>query len=399
MSDTRHPEEWQGIQEQMQQWRRDLHRLPELGLYVPETSLYVQSVLGELGVPFHTLLDGNAVVGLIEGAGPGKCIALRADMDGLPVREETGLPFASTNGNMHACGHDGHMAMLLGAAAWLVTHRESFTGSIKLLFQPAEESPGGAKPMIEAGCLENPHVDAVFGLHAGAISTELPEATVGFRSGPLMAAVDKLQIVVHGKGGHAAYPQTTVDPITLAAELVLALQTLVSREKSPVDPLVLSITCINGGRGMNVIPDSVELLGTVRTMNPETRVWLARRIREVSEQLAASRGAAVEIKHDFIYPALFNDKSLTALAMAAARKVLGEQRVYELTEPVMGGEDFAFLAEAVPGVYAFQYSMASTDGEIYPHHTSRFDIDEASFSEGARLHVQVALDFLGAVDA
>ena len=296
MSDTRHPEEWQGIQEQMQQWRRDLHRLPELGLYVPETSLYVQSVLGELGVPFHTLLDGNAVVGLIEGAGPGKCIALRADMDGLPVREETGLPFASTNGNMHACGHDGHMAMLLGAAAWLVTHRESFTGSIKLLFQPAEESPGGAKPMIEAGCLENPHVDAVFGLHAGAISTELPEATVGFRSGPLMAAVDKLQIVVHGKGGHAAYPQTTVDPITLAAELVLALQTLVSREKSPFDPLVLSITCINGGRGMNVIPDSVELLGTVRTMNPDTRVWLARRIREVSEQLAASRGAAVEIK-------------------------------------------------------------------------------------------------------
>lgn len=379
-------------------WRRDLHQIPELGLELPRTTRYVSGVLSEIGIPHEVILGGNAIVGLIEGRAPGRVIALRSDMDALAVTEETGLSFASANGCMHACGHDGHMAMLLGAALWLWKHKDQFKGSVKLLFQPGEESPGGAKPMIEAGCLENPKVEAVFGMHAGQISNELPEGKIGFKAGPIMAAVDIVNIKVKGKGGHGGYPAAAIDPVPVAAELILALQTLISREKKPGDPAVLSITNVHAGRTMNVIPDEATLEGTVRNTSQETREWLAGRIREMSECVARAHGAEAEIDHNFIYPALINDAEMTRLVRGAAAKVAGEERLYELKEAVMAGEDFSYFAEAVPSCYVFISSMAPIGGKVYPHHASRFDLDEGSFTLGAKLHAQTALDFLASAE-
>lgn len=392
--------DWSELQSRMIRWRRDLHQIPELGNDLPQTSAYVQGVLREQGITFKTLLAGNAVVGLIEGSAPGaasgKTIALRADMDALPVREETGLPFASTNGCMHACGHDGHTAMLLGAAVYLNRHRELLKGKVKLFFQPGEEYPGGAEPMIREGCMADPKVDAVFGFHEGQISPQVPEGAIAFREGPLMAAMDRLLIKVHGKGGHGAYPHLAIDPVPLACELVLALQTLVSRETNPVEPVVLSITRIAGGFNQNVIPDTVELEGTVRTLRPETRERLRERIRQVAEALAASRGASVEVLHEFNYPALINDKKLTALAKAACLKLT--EYVIDLPEPVMGGEDFAYYGQVAPATYAFMGNPGQVDGRFHGHHSPRFDVDESFFELGARLHAQVAIDFLNDAD-
>lgn len=388
--------EWTAIQEAMVGWRRDLHRMPELMNEVPNTSAYVQRVLKGLGIPFQTLMEGNAVVGHIPGKkkGAGKVLALRADMDGLKVKEETGLPFASQNGCMHACGHDGHMAMLLGAASYLQAHREAFSGEVRLLFQPGEEYPGGAKPMIREGCLENPRVDVVFGMHEGQISPDLPPGYLGFRKGAIMAAMDRLLIRVKGKGGHAANPHKSVDPIPLASEMVLALQTLMSRERNPVEPAILSITRFTAGFNQNVIPDTAELEGTVRTVNPKTRVWLRDRIRELCRDLARSRGAEVEIEHLFKYPALLNDPDFTELAKRAAATIYPEDKIMDLPAPNMGSEDFAFYTEEVPGTFAFMSNPKPADGRFTGHHSSHFDVDEGMFSTGARLFVQVALDFL-----
>ncbi len=379
-------------QQQMVIWRRDLHQIPEIGNELPQTSAYIQQVLRQLGVPFTTLMNGNAIVGLIKGERPGRTIALRADMDGLPVEEQTGLPFASTNGNMHACGHDGHVAMLLGAAAYLIKNN-TFSGCIKLLFQPGEEFPGGAKPMIEEGALENPAPEAIFGLHEGFLHKDIPPGSIGFKSGAMMAAMDRFVIHIIGKGAHGAYPEMAVDPIPLAAELILALQTLISREKKATEPAILSVCRIQGGYNQNIIPDSVELEGTVRTVNSETRTRIARRIEELARHITASRGATATVNYDFKYPPLINDRQFTELAINAARKI-AETDVYEMSEPVMGGEDMAYFLEKVPGTYAFMSNPCQRDGTIYPHHNSRFDVDESAFIIGATLHVQVCLDYL-----
>lgn len=386
--------EWVDLQKRMVGWRRDIHRNPEIGNHLPRTSAYVQKVLKELGISFQLFVEGNSLVGLIPGREEGRTIALRADMDGLPVREDTGLPFASENGCMHACGHDGHTAMLLGAAAWLSAHREAFSGQVKLFFQSGEEYPGGAEPMIRECCLENPHVDAVFGMHAGQMSPEVPKGKIAYIKGPIMAAMDRLYIKVLGRGGHGAYPHTCVDPIVLASEIVLALQTLISRELNPTEAAVLSITRISGGFNQNIIPDTVELEGTVRTLHPETRVWLAERIRAVAEGLAAARGARVEIEHSFNYPAVINDDALTDLVVNAARKVLSAEALYPLKSPVMSGEDFAFYQEKVPGCFVFMSNPGLIQGKFNGHHSPRFDLDESMFSAGAALHCQTALDFL-----
>ncbi len=386
--------DWQKVEERVIGWRRDLHRIPEIGLKVPQTASYICGVLDELGISYHTLLEGNAVVALIEGARPGKCLALRADTDGLEIVEETGLPFASINGCMHACGHDAHTAMLLGAAMWLNDQRSTLQGSVKFLFQPGEEYPGGARPMVEAGCLESPKVDAVAGLHTGSVSAELEPGKIGFKSGPLMAAVDTLFITVQGKGGHAAYPETTIDPIPVAAEIVLAIQTVVSRTIAPADPAVISIGKISGGQSMNVIPDRVELVGTVRTTNQQTREGIAERIRTICEHIASAHGATVTVRHDFIYPALLNDAEMTELAMEAAAEIVGQERIQLLERPVMGAEDFSCFAEQVPSVYYFQYAMEADDGEVYGHHNSRFRLDESRLIEGSKLHCGVALKYL-----
>lgn len=387
-------EKVKAIEDQIIGWRRDLHGFPELEFNLPRTTSYVKKVLEELGIDYEEILDGSAVVGLIKGAGEGKTLALRADMDGLPVGEETGLDFASTNGNMHACGHDGHMAMLLGAAKVLKENSHLLKGSVKLLFQPAEESPGGALPMVEAGVMDNPKVDAVVGIHNGNLHGDIAPGKIGIKYGPMMAAADRLFIKIRGKGSHAAYPQDSVDPITISAEIISALQMLISRETAAIDPAVLSITKIKGGYNTNIIPDEVEMEGTVRTFDNGTRKRIARRIEEVTSGIASAMQAESFVKYDFKYPALINDEAFTDFFRQSAEKIMDRDDIVVLKDPVMGAEDMAYFLEKAPGTYIFLSNPAMIDGEYFPHHNPKFDLDESYFHLGSALLVQAALDFL-----
>lgn len=382
------------IQKDMVRWRRELHKIPELGLELPQTVDYVTKILREeLGLEYKLIVDDSAIVVLIEGDESGKTIGLRADMDGLPIVEETGLSFASKNGNMHACGHDGHTAMLLGAAKYLINNKDKFHGNVKLLFQPGEEGPGGAKPMIEEGALENPKVDAIFGIHEGNISSDLKPGNIAFKKGPINASTDDLLITVKGKGCHGAYPQDSVDPIIIASELILSLQQIISREIKPAEAAVISICMIHSGTANNIIPNETQLAGTVRTLNQITREFIAKRIKEISMGIAIARRAEIIVEHTFKYPALINDDEITELAINSAKKHYPED-IHILKEARMGAEDMSYFQELVPGSFAYLSNPKEIDGEMYPHHNSKFDVDETYFQNGAMLLAQVAIDFL-----
>ena len=387
-------EEIKKIESQIISWRRDLHKMPELGLELPNTSRYVQAQLSQMGIEYHTLVEGNAIVGIIKGSEEGKTIALRADMDALPIREETGLPFASDNGSMHACGHDAHTAILLGAAKLLNENRDRLKGNVKLFFQPGEEYPGGALPMIKEGAMENPKVDAVLGLHNGSISKDVEKGKIGVSYGAMMASMDRILIKIKGKGSHGAYPEQSIDPISTSAEVISALQRIVSREVKAIDPAVLSITRINGGFNQNIIPDEVEMEGTVRAVNPETRNFIARRIEEVTKGITSAMRAECEVQYDFKYPPLINSKSFTESFVESAKKVISKEDIFEMKDPVMGGEDMAYFLEKAPGTYFFLSNPKEVDGEIYAHHNSKFDVDESIFHIGSSLFVQAVFDFL-----
>lgn len=387
-------EEVKKIESQIISWRRDLHKMPELGLELPNTSRYVQAQLSQMGIEYHTLVEGNAIVGIIKGSEEGKTIALRADMDALPIREETGLPFASDNGSMHACGHDAHTAILLGAAKLLNENRDRLKGNVKLFFQPGEEYPGGALPMIKEGAMENPKVDAVLGLHNGSISKDVEKGKIGVSYGAMMASMDRILIKIKGKGSHGAYPEQSIDPISTSAEVISALQRIVSREVKAIDPAVLSITRINGGFNQNIIPDEVEMEGTVRAVNPETRNFIARRIEEVTKGITSAMRAECEVQYDFKYPPLINSKSFTESFVESAKKVISKEDIFEMKDPVMGGEDMAYFLEKAPGTYFFLSNPKEVDGEIYAHHNSKFDVDESIFHIGSSLFVQAVFDFL-----
>ncbi len=376
------------------QWRRELHQIPEVGLELPNTAAYVSGELDKLGIPHQKNIGVSGIVGLIEGKKTGKTIALRADMDALAIQEETGLPFASTNGNMHACGHDAHTAMLLGAAKVLMENKEQLNGNVKLFFQAAEEGPGGAKPMIDDGALENPKVDAVLGLHVGVISTEMKNGMVGLCYGNLMACLDRFTLKLIGKGCHGAYPENGVDPIVMAAQIVSGLQTLVSREVKPTEPAVVTVGQIHGGRAYNIIPDVVELEGTVRATNQSVREHLASRMKEMVESIAAGMRGKAEFEYIFGYPPLVNDPDFTSDFAETAKNIVGEKNILEIKTPVMGGEDMAYFLEAVPGTFFFLGSEKETDGVVHPHHNSRFDLDENVFVSGSALLAQGAFDWL-----
>lgn len=382
------------IEQDIIKWRRDLHQIPELGLELPKTTAYVKDILDEIGIDYHTLVNGNAIVGLIKGGQEGKTLAIRADMDGLPIKEETDLEFSSKNDWMHACGHDAHTAMLLGAAKILYENRQKLKGNVKLLFQPGEEYPGGALPMIEEGALENPKVDGIIGLHNGHIHNDIEKGQIGISYGPLMASMDRVLIKVKGKGAHGAYPEDSIDPITMASQLVGALQNLISRETKAIDPAVLSICRIEGGFNQNIIPDSVELEGTVRTVNNETRQRIARRIEELTKGLTQGMGGDYDYQYDFKYPPLINSQEFTEFFKESAGKILDKEDIIEIKDPVMGGEDFAYFLEKVPGSYFFLSNPKEVDGQIYSHHNSKFDVDENLFYIGTSLFVQTAIDYL-----
>lgn len=386
--------EVKNIEQDIVSWRRDLHQIPELGLILPKTSKYIIDVLEEMGIKYHTLVNGNGVVGLIEGGQAGKTMALRADIDALPIKEETNLPFASTNGYMHACGHDAHAAILLGAAKVLNNNKDKLKGNVKLIFQPGEEYPGGAKPMIEEGVLENPKVDAIMGLHIGSIYKGMEKDTIGISYGPLMASMDRILIKVKGKGAHGAYPELSVDPITISAELVTSLQKIISREIKATEPAVLSICRIQGGFNQNIIPDIVELEGTVRTTNRQTRKKIAKRIDEITKGITSGMGADYELDYDYRYPPLINSTEFTEDFVGSAKKIVPEEKIIEIKSPAMGGEDMSYFLEKVPGTFFFLSNPKEVDGKEYPHHHPKFDIDEDLFWIGASLFVQGTIDFL-----
>lgn len=381
-------------EQQIIQWRRDLHQIPEIGLHLPKTAAYVAETLKKMGIPHQKNIGGSGIVALIQGETPGKTIALRADMDALAIKEETDLSYTSTNENMHACGHDAHTAMLLGAARVLKDNQHLLKGNVKLIFQAAEEGPGGAKPMLEEGVFENPKVDAVLGLHTGAVGGNVKNGQVGVCFGKMMAAMDRFVVKVKGKGCHGAYPEKGVDPIVMAAQMIASLQTLVSREVQTTEPAVMTVGKIHGGTAFNIIPDMVEFEGTVRSTDHQVREWLAKRIGELTQSIAQGMRGQVEYEFIYGYPPLVNDTGFTRGFLQSAKKVVEEENIVEVKIPVMGGEDMAYFLEQVPGTYFFLGSIMEQDGVQYPHHNSRFMLDESVFSTGAALLVQGAVDWL-----
>ena len=335
----------------MRAWRTAFHQEPELSLHEERTREKIVTALKELGVPYRTYDDFYGVVGTIGADRSGPVVALRADMDALPVTERTGLAFQSRYpGKMHACGHDVHMSALLGAAAMLVRGGRSTGGPVKLLFQPAEEEGdrGGALPLMEHGCLEDPKVDYVVGQH---VDPALPLGTVGWRIGPTMAAADYFRITVLGRGGHASTPQQGPDAIVIASEIVTGLQTLVSRVREPFDPVVVSVGSVHGGTRHNILPSEVVLEGTVRTLRASTRELMERALRRKVRAIAAGHGAKARVVYRQGYPPLLNPAGPTRVVAEGLGVELGRKNVVEVEHPLMGAEDFARYLERVPGTF------------------------------------------------
>jgi amidohydrolase len=369
--------------------RRDFHQHPELGLQEINTAKKVEEVLKGLGIEAKMLVRGTGVRGFLAGSKPGKTIALRADIDALPIQEETDLPYQSQNkGVMHACGHDAHTAMLLGAATILSEMRKEFKGNVVFIFQPAEEIGAGAKAMVEEGVLEE--VDRIFGLHVYSI---LPFGTLGYRPGPLMAAGDFFDVKITGKGGHGGLPHLTVDPIVIAANVINALQTLVSREVDPVESAVMSICKMSSGEAYNVIPETATFGGTIRSHKPELREVLPRRIKEILEGVVSAMRGSYEFNLMSKFPATINDEEMTAFVVNVAKEILGEDKISVL-KPLMGSEDFSFYLQKIPGTFVFLGVENKEKGIIFPQHHPKFDIDEDILPIGTTLHVSVALEYL-----
>jgi amidohydrolase len=393
-------------------WRRDLHQHPELGNREFRTAAVVTDHLRALGLDeVRTAVAHTGVVGLLKGALPGPVVALRADMDGLPVTEEVNVPYASQakghwNGEevgvMHACGHDCHVAVLMGVAQVLAGLRSQLRGSVKFIFQPAEEMPpegedGGAKMMIAEGALERPTPRAIFGLH---VTSRLPVGVVGYRPGPTMASSDKLKITVHGRQTHGAAPWMGVDPIVTAAQVILGLQTVVSRTIDLTEePAVVTIGAIRGGVRENIIPDSVEMRGTIRTFNEDMRDDIHERVTTLSEAISRGSRATCKVCIDKNYPVTINDPALTEAMLPTLQRVAGKGLM--LVPKVTGSEDFSFFQRIVPGLFVFLgVTPAGTDPKkAAPNHSPRFVADDSGLLLGVRTLAHLAVDYLEAQPA
>jgi len=361
--------------------RHHLHAHPELSYQEYETSKFVQQQLEQTGIPFR-VMAATGVVGLLKGKNPdSRVVALRADMDALPIQEENNVAYRSVNdGVMHACGHDVHTSVLLGAAKILHALKDDWEGTVKRIFQPGEEkNPGGASLMIREGVLKDPEPQAIFGLH---VHPGLETGKLSFRGGMVMASADELYITVRGKGGHAAAPHLTVDTILVASHLIVALQQIVSRNRNPLSPSVLSITSVQGGHTTNVIPSEVRLMGTFRAMDEEWRFKAHELIRRQATELVHSMGAEIDVHIDVGYPMVYNNEALDRAARGEAREYLGTDRVLE-TEVRMGAEDFGYYTRLVPGCFYRLGVMNVEKGITSGVHTPTFDIDEAAIEIGA----------------
>lgn len=367
--------------------RRQLHRYPELAFQENRTASLITSTLLNLGLETRTGIAHTGVVGVLPGTGPG-VVAVRADMDALPLQEQNNCPFASTIPRvMHACGHDGHVAIALGTA--MVLHRLApLPGSVKFIFQPAEEGPGGALPMVQAGVLENPAVDMLLGFH---LTNSLPVGQVGVHYQQACAATDEINITVLGQGGHGAHPHTAVDAIVAAAAVVTGLQTIVSRQVNPLDAAVITIGTIHGGAANNIIADQVALWGTVRTLSPHVQHAMPSLIERVVAGITAGHSASYRFTYKQGYPVLVTDTAVTALAEQAAARVVGRENVLRLP-PSLGGEDFAYFAARVPATF-LRIGSGSANYTL-PGHNARFDFDEQALHTGVCVVVQAVLDGL-----
>ncbi|MGM0652952.1 MAG: M20 metallopeptidase family protein [Bacillota bacterium] len=374
-------------------WRRDLHRIPEIGFDLEQTSEYVKARLAEMDIAY-TSAAKTGIIGLIEGSRPGPVLALRADMDALPIIEETGLPFASENNSMHACGHDAHTAMLLGTAKILNDFREKLRGSVKLLFQPGEEGHGGAEKMVADGCLEDPHVDAVVGLHVGQIFPEVGTGQIGICKGPILAASTAFEVEVKGKSTHGALPHLGVDAITICAEMITALQKIVSREIDPLGAAVLTVGKIKGGEAINIVTPRVKFSGDFRTLTEKDRSYVTARLEEICTSLARAHRAEAKVEILGGYPPTVNESAIVDKVTGAAEEVIGLDNIVEIKKPNMGTEDMSLYLEKVPGAFFVLGTGNAEKGITYPHHNSKFDLDEDVLWIGPALFTQIALDFL-----
>ncbi len=388
-------------------WRRDFHQHPELGNEEVRTAKIVADHLRSLGIEVQEKVAFTGVIGILKGGKPGPVIALRADMDALPVTERVDVPFKSTvkatfndqvTGVMHACGHDSHTAILMGTAEVLASMKADIAGTVKFIFQPAEEGvndttiPFGADGMIKAGCLENPKVDVIFGLH---INSQTPAGVIGYKPGPTMAAVDEFNITVKGKQTHGAYPWGGVDPIVAASQIVTGLQTIVSRSVNLTEaPAVVTVGAVHGGIRENIIPEEVKMIGTIRTLGREQKVLVHKRMREIAENIAESAGCKAIVDINIMYPATINDDALTAKMVNSLQNSAGADNV-KVIPVTMGAEDFSFYQEKIPGLFFFLGGMdpKADRSKVAPHHTPDFYLDESGFGLGVKAFCNLIFDY------
>lgn len=385
--------EIKALEEEIVATRRDIHRHPEVGFEVQRTAGLVAERLGSYGLEVSTGVGRTGVVADLSGPEAGPAIALRADMDALPIQETGDLPFKSVHaGIMHACGHDGHTAMLLAAARVLAERQEKIRGRVRFLFQPAEEGEGGARYMIADGCLEG--IDEAYGIH---LWNYQEYGQVGLQAGPVLAAADQFKIQISGRGGHGAAPQETVDAVVVAAQLVTALQTIVSRNTNPLESTALTVGIIRGGNNFNVIADQVLLEGTARAFTETNRQMIIERLQSITSGIALSFGAEIELDYQDGYPLTINDPGAAEKCLAAARKIVGEGAGPPYLS--LGGEDFSYYAQKVPAAFFFVGSApADREFRSVPHHCSHFDIDERALLVGASVLVQLIEDQLMVVE-
>jgi hippurate hydrolase len=386
-------EDARALQDDVIALRRRIHRQPELGLHLPRTQAAVLEALDGLGLHVRTGERLTSVVATLEGTAPGPTILLRADMDALPLQEETGLEFASrVEGVMHACGHDGHTAMLVGAARLLATRRSELHGRVVFMFQPGEEGYHGARVMLEEGLLDGPGAPAAaFALHGGA---RYRAGEVATRPGPILASGDTIEVVVHGRGGHASAPHDCLDPIPIACEIVQALSTFVTRRIDAFDPAVVTIAKIEAGTTRNVIPETARMLGTIRSVSDRTRERVLEGVERLIKGLAAAHGAEADVKLTRGYPVTVNDEGFAGFARRVAGELLGEERVRLMLTPIMGSEDFSYVLRRIPGALVFLGTRPDGDAPAFPNHSNRMLLNEAALPVGVALHAAIALRYL-----
>lgn len=372
--------------------RREIHRHPEPAFKEYRTADLIANKLKAMDAVVETGIAGTGVTALFTGGMEGPTVALRADMDALKIEEQGDKPYRSReDGMMHACGHDGHMAILLGVAEILQEIKDDLRGNVKLIFQPAEESTGGAKPMIEEGVLKNPEVEAVFGLH---IWLDLPAGIVGIKRGPAFAAIDEFDILIKGRSAHAASPHQGVDSIVVSAEIINALQTIVSRMCEPLDPAVVTVGRIEAGTTYNVLAGSAKMQGTVRYLREETGKEISGQIENILNKFTSAHGAGYELNYRKNFPVLVNNEGLLSLIRKSAKEVVGSAGIRGMEKPTMGGEDFAYFSRQVPGFFLFLGGRNEKKGIIAPHHSPRFDFDEAILAQGTELFLHILINYL-----